>query len=210
MGDELIVGIPQVLEQFLGIPYAGSTEGYRRFEPPVPVEDSKEEFDASSYGDRCPNGPAGGIPQSEDCLNLNIYRPKERDLKKKLPVLVHIHGGSFNFGFGATRQISNMVAWSAEPMIGISFNYRLGAFGFLSSTWVKNEGSLNLGLQDQATLLQWVQDNIEEFGGDPGKVTIMGSSAGAHSVCDVSHYSSFRFASEFFSLCKHVLSLLRH
>jgi acetylcholinesterase len=185
VGDEVKVGFPQVMELFLGIPYALSPDGERRFALPVPVEDSDEVFDASSYGFRCAAGAAGGIPQSEDCLNLNIYRPKDRarSTHQKIPVIVYIHGGSFNSGFGASRPISNLVAWSPEPMIGVSFNYRVGAFGFLPSTWMKGEGGLNLGLRDQEAALLWVQKNIEMFGGDPKQVTIMGSSAGAHSVC---------------------------
>jgi acetylcholinesterase len=181
IGIEVERGYPQPLEQFLGIPYALSTDGERRFSPPVPVSLVKE-FDASKYGQRCPSGPRDSTPQGEDCLNLNIFRPKNRDADKKLPVLVYLHGGAFNFGAGNTRQIPDLVAWAAEPMIGISFNYRVGAFGFLPSKFMEEQGLLNVGLKDQALLFQWVQDNIAAFGGDPDNVTIMGSSAGAHSV----------------------------
>ncbi|RDL39149.1 uncharacterized protein BP5553_03489 [Venustampulla echinocandica] len=173
---------PQVLDEFLGIPYALSTAGERRFRPPVPVGASNGEFDAGQYGYRCPAGDADETPLGEDCLNLNIYRPGIQYGRAKLPVLVHIHGGSFNFGAGNNRQISSFVAWSKKPFIGISFNYRLGAFGFLSSKLMGKEGLLNVGLKDQQLLLQWVKDNIAAFGGDPDDVTIMGSSAGAHSV----------------------------
>jgi len=188
VGSEVKTGYPQTLEMFLGIPYGLSTAGERRFRPPVGVNASTEIFDASKYGDRCPAGPSrDGFPQSEDCLNLNIYRPKARDESKKLPVLVHVHGGAFNTGFGSNRQISNLVAWSAEPFIGISFNYRIGALGFLPSRLTAEEGLLNLGLKDQALLFEWVQENIAAFGGNPDDVTLMGVSAGAHSVC----FSSF-------------------
>ena len=71
-------------------------------------------------------------------------------------------------------------------MIGVSFNYRVGAFGFLPSKLMAKEGLLNVGLKDQELLLKWVKDNIAAFGGDPDDVTIMGSSAGAHSVCIIS------------------------
>jgi hypothetical protein len=77
------------------------------------------------------------------------------------------------------------VAWSPEPLIGVSFNYRLGALGFLPSKLTAKEGSLNLGLKDQSLLLEWVQENISAFGGDPDDVTVMGCSAGAHSVSTV-------------------------
>ncbi len=174
---------PRILEQFLGIPYAQSTGGVNRFRPPIPVASSTKDVDASKYGTRCPAGPRDETPQGEDCLNLNLYRPKEREAKFKLPVLISIHGGAYNFGAGKDRQVENMVAWSVEPMIGISFNYRLGAFGFLPSKLTAKEGLLNLGLRDQRLLFEWVQENIGAFGGDPDNVTIMGGSAGAHSVC---------------------------
>jgi carboxylesterase type B len=183
IGIEVERGYPQALETFLGIPYALPTSGERRFSPPVPVSPGAEVFDAGHYGQRCPSGPRDTTPEGEDCLNLNIYRPKVRDGSKKIPVLVYLHGGAFNFGAGNSRQISHLTAWSAEPMIGISFNYRVGAFGFLPSKFMEEEGLLNIGLKDQGLLFQWVQENIAAFGGDPDNVTIMGSSAGAHSVC---------------------------
>lgn len=77
---------------------------------------------------------------------------------------------------------ASMVAWSESPFIGVSFGYRLGALGFLPSRLTKKEGVLNLGLRDQISLLEWVQENISKFGGDPGNVTLFGLSAGAHSV----------------------------
>jgi carboxylesterase type B len=182
VGFEVKGDFPVMLEEFLGIPYGQSTDGERRFRPPLPVNASKDTFDAQNYGHRCPAGPPDGIPMSEDCLNLNIYRPKNRPRGKNLPVLVHFFGGSHNFGSGKTRQISNMVGWSTEPFIGLSFNHRVGALGFLASSLMTKEGLLNIGLKDQALLLEWVQENIAEFGGDPNDVTLMGVSAGAHSV----------------------------
>jgi acetylcholinesterase len=174
---------PQSIEQFLGIPYALSTGGERRFRPPVPVPASTESFDASEYGFMCPNGLGGGIyARDEDCLNLNVYRPKVRASDKKLPVLVDVHGGAFNFGSGKDKPMGNMIAWSEEPFIGVTFNYRLGAFGFLPSKLTEKEGLLNLGLKDQWLLFEWVRDNIAEFGGDPDDVTLTGQSAGGHSV----------------------------
>jgi acetylcholinesterase len=188
VGVEAKSDYPQTLELFLGIPYALSTAGERRFMPPVGVGASKKTFDASKHGNRCPAGGPDDTLQSEDCLNLNIYRPKERNSTEPLPVLIHIHGGSFNFGFGHGRQIWNLVGWAAEPFIGISFNYRLGAFGFLASNLTASEGLLNVGLKDQALLLEWVQENIAAFGGNPNDVTLMGSSAGAHSVSPWLHF----------------------
>ena len=77
---------------------------------------------------------------------------------------------------------ASVVAWSAEPFIAVSFNYRTGALGFLNSVLTANEGVLNLGLRDQILLLEWVNTNIAAFGGDPENVTLIGVSAGAHSV----------------------------
>lgn len=182
-----VKGESKTTEQFLGIPYALSTGGERRFRAPVPVGASSESYEASRHGNRCPGGPESSIPQDEDCLNANIFRPKVRPPGRKLPVLVHIYGGAFNFGSARDRNLANMVAWSIEPFIAVGFNYRVGALGFLPSKLTQREGLLNAGLKDQALLLQWVQDNIAEFGGDPKDVTLMGQSAGAHSV------SSHRF-----------------
>jgi carboxylesterase type B len=104
-------------------------------------------------------------------------------------VLIYIHGGSFNFGFAKERAIPSLVAWSTEPLIGVSFNYRLGSLGFLPSRVTAKEGLLNLGLRDQSLLLEWVQGNISAFGGNPDDVTVMGFSAGAHSVSTRGHLS---------------------
>lgn len=77
---------------------------------------------------------------------------------------------------------ASMVAWSEEPFIAVSFNYRIGALGFLPSSVSAKEGILNLGLRDQIVLFEWVRDNISQFGGDPNNVTLFGLSAGGHSV----------------------------
>lgn len=184
LGIENGGNLPQVLEYFLGIPYAQSTGGERRFQKPLPVNESTETFDAVNYSSRCPTGVGDSLPISEDCLNLNIFRPKKRPSGKRLPVVVSFYGGSFNFGFASLVQVDNLVAWSAEPFIGISFNYRVGALGFLCSEMMHRLGAgCNMGLRDQELALKWVKENIAEFGGDPNEVTVMGSSAGAHSVC---------------------------
>ena len=188
IGSELRRDYPQIIDQFLGIPYGLPTGGSRRFRPPAPVNTSSETFDAFKYGARCPSGVADGTPQQEDCLNANVFRPKVWDKSKKLPVLIHVHGGGYNFGAGQNRKISSLVAFSSNPMIGISFNYRVGAFGFLPSSLTAREGSLNVGLKDQALLFEWAQENVAEFGGDPSDVTLIGESAGAHSVCSMSSF----------------------
>ncbi len=77
---------------------------------------------------------------------------------------------------------ASMVAWSEQPFVAVSFNYRIGALGFLPSSLTAREGVLNLGLRDQILLFEWVQENISSFGGDKNDVTLIGLSAGAHSV----------------------------
>jgi acetylcholinesterase len=172
-----------VLENFLGIRYALEPLGAQRFKPPVGVGMTKFTFNASEYGPMCIQVGDNMAPnESEDCLYLNVFRPAGTPSGQKLPVAVHFHGGSFVFGSGGDGEMAAMVAWSSEPIIGVSVNFRLGALGFLSSGLMARVGALNLGLQDQVAALKWVKQNIEGFGGDSGKVTIMGDSAGAHSV----------------------------
>lgn len=174
---------PQTIETFLGIPYAQTTAGKNRFKPPVLLKETKQTFDASEYGPRCPSSGDSQLTESEDCLNLNIFRPHGvNNVSPLVPVAVFFHGGAFNFGNGKTRAMDNLVAWSEKPMVGVSFNYRVGALGFLSGKLAHKEGLLNVGLKDQAACMQWVRENINAFGGDPNQITIMGISAGAHSV----------------------------
>lgn len=186
---------PKAVEAFRGVPYAQDTGGENRFRLPQPLPDSQETFDAVSWGKIC---PAEGVVQrnmSEDCLNANIYRPAglvdrdgyektdgKRKRKARLPVVVYIHGGGFNTGHGTERNMGSFVSWAEAPMVAVNFNYRVGALGFLPSEVTAREGLLNLGLRDQQMLLEWVQTNIAAFGGDPKKVTVMGLSAGAHSI----------------------------
>lgn len=109
----------------------------------------------------------------EDCLYLNIYLPKDVRFKEKLPVVFHIHGGSFLYQQGdiyGPRYITQ------RPIILVNFNYRIGPLGFLSSKCPFIPG--NMGLKDQSTALRWVKNNIELFGGDSNKITITGFSAG--------------------------------
>ncbi|KAJ9644997.1 hypothetical protein H2204_001459 [Knufia peltigerae] len=189
-------GFPQPVECFLGFPYAQPPVGNLRFRPPVPVEASSETFDASKYGKAAPGNPL--IPPripleySENCLSANVFRPKvtSGSAESLLPVMVYFHGGAFNRGNSSMQDTASMVAWSEKPFVAVSFNYRVGALGFLPSTKSAEEGILNLGFQDQRLLLQWVQDNIHAFGGDKNNVTLMGLSAGAIAIGHLClHYS---------------------
>jgi len=177
---------PVFIESFLGMPYAQTTGGDNRFRAPVKVGTGEGNYDARGWGHKCWGGSDTQDERSgDDCLNLNIWRPRGVNPDQKMPVVVYIHGGAFNFGSGKERDIASFVAWGVDPIIGVSLNYRTGALGFLPSNLTAEEGILNLGLKDQAMAFQWVQDNIEIFGGDKNLVTIWGSSAGAHAVSDM-------------------------
>jgi len=169
----------QYYYSFRGIRYAKAPVGKLRFKAPVEVETYEEEFDATDDGNVCPQydigsgGPAG----DEDCLNLNVYTPKIDG--KKRAVMVYIHGGAFIMGGGASYFFGPNYLLENDVVV-VTFNYRLGAFGFLATNDKAAAG--NYGIQDQIMVLKWVQKNIEKFGGDSNKVTIMGEDAGAASV----------------------------
>jgi carboxylesterase type B len=120
-------------------------------------------------------------------LYINVIRPAGLDDTADLPVAVWIHGGGLTTGGSADPRynLSFIVNHSVEmgtPIISVSFNYRLSAFGFLTGKEAMEEGITNIGFRDQRLALQWVQENIAAFGGSPEKVTIWGESAGAESV----------------------------
>jgi acetylcholinesterase len=129
------------------------------------------------------DGVLGPDCESEDCLTINIWRPLGHSAdKKKLPDGVLILGGAFNRGAARMHNTHPMLAHAPEPFIGVSMQYRVGVFGGLNTELTEKEGLLNLGLKDMYVALEWVQENIAEFGGDPDKVTVMGLSVAAHGV----------------------------
>ncbi|KAL4963463.1 Alpha/Beta hydrolase protein [Aspergillus stella-maris] len=177
---------------FLGIPYAQQPVGNLRFALPQSLNETwNEEREAKAYSDICVGYGTDSIwyPQSEACLTLNVVRDSSVDEDSALPVGLWIHGGGFYQGSGADQRY-NMSAIVAnahrigKPFIGVTINYRLSSWGFLHSQEVTDAGVTNLGLRDQRLALQWVQENIAAFGGDPTKVTIFGESAGGMSVGD--------------------------
>ncbi|GAB7365187.1 hypothetical protein MBLNU230_g6273t1 [Neophaeotheca triangularis] len=177
---------PVPIEAWLGIRYAQAPLGELRFARPKPLPASNDTLAATEFGYRCPGKQllaVTNLPEpSEDCLTVNVFRQQDSGNAKPLPVMVYLHGGAFNRGTAAMHNTGGMVAHSAEPFIGVSFNYRLGALGFLNSQLTAKEGVLNLGLHDQRLLMEWVQENIAAFGGDADNVTLVGLSAGAHSI----------------------------
>lgn len=195
--------VPRDVEAWRGVPYAQTTAGVNRFRPPVPLPpydvglaghgQGRGNFKADTFGQVCPSTASADLHawEGEDCLNLNVYRPAFYDYNDNknnnnssalLPVIIYVHGGAFNAGAGTERNMASFVSWAATPLLAVSFNYRVGTLGFPSSVAAEREGCLNLGLRDQRLLFEWVRDNISAFGGDGKRVTIMGMSAGAHSI----------------------------
>lgn len=119
--------------------------------------------------------------ENEDCLNLDVYAPGNVSSQSNLPVYFFIQGGGFNTAY-PTQNGSALVTASGGTIIVVSVNYRVSAYGFLASAELQAHGSLNNGLKDQRMALQWVQDNIAKFGGNPNHVVIGGPSAGGGSV----------------------------
>ena len=131
------------------------------------VEPFTEEYDATDDGNVCPQYDIGSASTAgdEDCLNLNVYAPKI-DTKKRA-VMVYIHGGAFIMGGGASYFFGPNYLLENDVVL-VTFNFRLGVFGFLATDDKAATG--NYGLMDQIMVLKWVQKNIEKFGGDPNKV----------------------------------------
>ncbi|EED79829.1 sterol esterase from carbohydrate esterase family CE10 [Postia placenta Mad-698-R] len=173
--------------------------GPLRFAPPQWPEPFTGIRQAISYGPACPQQPAvtpdvlpitvPTVPapsnQSEDCLYLNVIKPVSAVQGDNLPVLFYIFGGGFETGdssFNPGNTIVNRSVQLDQPVIFVSINYRLTAFGFIAGEEIQKAGASNLGIRDQRLAMQWVNRYISAFGGDPNKVIIWGESAGALSV----------------------------
>ncbi len=180
-GRELGAGILE----FLDIPYAQPPVGALRFQPPVARAAWTGVRPALEAGPTAPQPGGGGddellpnrVAAGDDYLTLNVWTP---DVAGPLPVMVFIHGGAFSTGSGSLS-IYNGARFARDGVVLVTINYRLGVDGFL---WF-GDGVPNLGLLDQIAALEWVRDNIAEFGGDPQSVTLFGESAGAMSVCSL-------------------------
>lgn len=167
--------------------------GDLRWKAPVPIEDGNigngsDYVKATTYGPQCVQATPGYRPvpsdpslASEDCLLLNVLTPS-KPVSDLLPVVVNIHGGGYIGGNSTSEDGTQLVSYSNGSIIYLSIQYRLGAYGFLAGSAVFEEGDLNAGLLDQRLALEWVQEHIEAFGGDPKQVTIWGGSAGGGSV----------------------------
>ncbi|MEY2457311.1 MAG: para-nitrobenzyl esterase [Acidimicrobiaceae bacterium] len=173
--------------QLRGIPFARA----ERFGAPQPAEEWTDVRECAAFGSIAPQNPspletmlgAGSAPTSEDCLSLNVFTPALDDAAR--PVLVWIHGGGFTAGAGSIPWYSGSRLARQGEVVVVTINYRLGSFGFLDVEPLLGPdfaGSGNNGIRDQIAALHWVRDNIAGFGGDPGKVTVFGESAGGMSV----------------------------
>ncbi|XP_051025090.1 carboxylesterase 1E [Acomys russatus] len=186
-------GFPQPVAVFLGVPFAKPPLGSLRFAPPQPAEPWSFVKNATSYPPMCSQDPVTGqivndlltnrketisLRVSEDCLYLNIYTPADLTKSSRLPVMVWIHGGGLVLGGASTYD--GLALSIHENVVVVVIQYRLGIWGFFSTGDEHSRG--NWGHLDQVAALRWVQDNIVNFGGDPGSVTIFGESAGGESV----------------------------
>ncbi|KAF9166701.1 hypothetical protein DFQ26_007158 [Actinomortierella ambigua] len=168
---------------FKGIRYAKAPVGNLRFAAPQPITTSwLNTIDATNYGSMCPQATGG----EEDCLFMNVFTPKLNANKSSLlPVMFYIHGGSFTSGTGSDPAFSPGNLSSRGQVVVVTFNYRLGVFGFFEREDAgvpRTQVPGNQGVRDMLVALKWVQDNVASFGGDPSRVTIFGESAGGHAV----------------------------
>jgi para-nitrobenzyl esterase len=169
---------------YKGIPFAAPPVGELRWRPPQPPIAWQGVRNAGEFGSICPTPRKSSEPMSEDCLFLNVWSGA-RSAGEKRPVLVWIYGGGFLVGSGSDP-MHDGEGLALKGAVVVTFNYRLGALGFLATPELSRESghnaSGNYGVLDQIAALRWVQKNIAAFGGDPSRVTIFGHSAGAGSV----------------------------
>jgi para-nitrobenzyl esterase len=175
---------------FKGVPFAAPPVGDLRWRPPQPAARWQGVRQATAYGHDCMQKPFPsdaaplGTTPDEDCLVLNVWRPADRTAGK-LPVMVWIFGGGFVNG-GSSPAVYDGGQFARRGVVFVSFNYRLGRFGFFAFPALTREGANgplgNYAYMDQIAALQWVKRNIAAFGGDPNNVTVFGESAGGGSV----------------------------
>ena len=166
---------------FRGVPFAEPPVGELRFRPPVSKRPWSGVHDATHFGAAAVQQGDRSVPQSEDCLYLNVWAPKQVSSAARLPVFVWIHGGGFTGG-EAFADIFDGTSFAQQGIVVVTVAYRLGVLGFLDLgplLGVAYAGSANNALRDLMLALEWVKGNIEAFGGDLKQVTVGGESAGA-------------------------------
>lgn len=176
---------------YLGIPYAKPPVGELRWKAPEPLPSSDSVFEAKNFGASAIQVEHTGAilkhhRQSEDCLSLNICVGSGKTKSKK-PVIVLFHHGDFTYGGSADPLLYGTNYVCKQPdIVLVSFNYRLGIFGFIDFSEIPGgedyPDALNLGLLDQIAALKWIKENIAAFGGDPDQITVLGFESGATSI----------------------------
>ncbi|KAJ1559967.1 hypothetical protein HK405_008726 [Cladochytrium tenue] len=183
------------MRAFLGVPYAQPPVGPLRFAAPQAITSDLGVLNTTAFKPNCMQNTVvaatgGAYTQhynvSEDCLYLNIWIP-EGYSSTPLPVMVWVYGGNFNGGAPTNKLYygANLVdeaVYLDEPVIVVTFSYRLGAFGFSATEEIVAANNSNAGIKDQQAAFQWVKQNIAKFGGDDTRVTAFGQSAGADSI----------------------------
>jgi para-nitrobenzyl esterase len=200
-GNGAIAGLLDAdVAQFRGIPYAAPPLGADRWRSPQPVVSWSGVRPATDFAHDCMQTPSPGdeaplrTTPAEDCLYLNIWKPASAKPGAALPVLVWIYGGAFVTG-GTSPAIYDGSAFARSGVVFVSFNYRLGRFGFFSHPALAAEAGKpvgNFAMEDMVAALTWVRRNIAGFGGDPARVTIMGESAGGTAVINLMTMPSAR------------------
>lgn len=167
------------IAMFKGVPYALAPVDERRWQPPRGLTESKRNIDASHFGAHCPQRTQAVT--SEDCLFINVFANASLDKKAKQPVFVWIHGGGYVGGSGNMSD-DTIAHWVNQGVVFVSFNYRLGALGILSHPNIPTPEGANFSVMDMVAALNWINANIQQFGGDPDRVTIAGGSAGGMAI----------------------------
>lgn len=173
------------INSYYGIRFGQAPVGKLRFKGPIPYVLPEGVVNATEHGARCHQSIGltnllSRVRQSEDCLNLSIYTPSNAT---NLPVFFYIFGGGFAGQSNSDGMYNGERMITRTPdVIIVVINYRQGPFGFLASPQLAKDSPMNVGLLDQVLALQWVQDNIKYFGGDPTRVTAAGQSAGSLSI----------------------------
>ena len=166
---------------FKGVRYAAPPVGELRLRAPQPPQPWTEPVDATECGSVCPQPPVPNVPlnlgaaQDEDCLRLNVWAASGTAPGDAKPVMVWVHGGAYVLGSSSQPYYNGERLAADGDVIVVTFNYRLGVFGFLDVPGFDS----NAGLRDVLAALRWVRENIAAFGGDPERVTLFGESAGA-------------------------------
>ncbi|WP_372782812.1 carboxylesterase/lipase family protein [Phenylobacterium sp.] len=170
------------IKVFKGVRYGADT-GPRRFQPPAAPRPWTETADATVYGPAAPQAGRTTGPMSEDCLFLNVWTPALRDGGRR-PVMVYIHGGAYSTGSGSAALYDGVRLARRGDVVVVTLNHRLNAFGYayLARLVPELADSGNAGQLDLVLALQWVRDNIAEFGGDPGRVMVFGQSGGGAKI----------------------------